>query len=525
MKPVRAGLAAAVMALVLAGCGPGATSVARVVDDRTIDGPFVGPQQYALFLDGAIAEAAGALDDAATAFEKLAALDERDPEVFARIAQVRCARDPSDGRARAAVERALSIDPEYGPALAAAARCGMKLEDALARAARAEPTSMDIQLAYARASSRTSSADEAPARARLLALTLDQPRSGDALGALASWADAHDDVDLWVLALGSMARRAPRLDADVARGALALAGEGHIARARRVAAALLDERARRGHDGAPLAEDVRAALGRLAVDEAAERGDEEAMRRRAVVARLSLGEVAARAALAGRTDVARSVAEATLRADPEDVGSRMVVLALGRGSVAEGAGRRVAVAPAAACALLGRALWEAGDAVAGRGLACDAAASDDPLVLAVLVDLAARGAVDDQALPAAGRVELAWRQRAPMRDIPQGLDARHELLARAQVDPRGEKTARLSARLARRGATDPMVLAALVAVTHARGQTVDALTRAAITSAPPVDPLLDATLLEALPLGPERVRVRARFAGLAATPAERALVR
>jgi len=424
-----------------------------------------------------------------------------------------------------AVARALSIDPEYGPALAVAAKCAGGSEATLAGAARAEPRDVQIQVAYAESLTRASSAGRSEARERLLALTLDQPQSGEALEALASWADVHDDLDLLVLALASMPRRAPRLDAVVARGALALAGEGQIARARRVAGVLLDERAKRTHDGVPLSEQARVALGRLAIDEATERGDGEAVRRRAVVAHMTLGEAAARAALIGRKDVARSLADETLDADPDDVGSRMVMLALASLPRLAPAGRRSGAAPAAACALLGRAILDAAGVDAARALACEAAAGDDPLVLAVLVDLAARGVVDEHTLPPAGRVELAWRERRALPEIPADLDARHELLARAQVDPKGEKTAQLSAKLARRGPNDPMVLAALVAVARARGETVDALTRVALTSAPAVDPLLDATLLEALPLGPERVRVRARFAGLAATAAERALVR
>jgi len=519
--------AAFVAALSLLACGGGGGRVTRVIDGRVVVGRFVTPEAYALFLRGAIAEGSGALHEAIAAYEAVAKVDDKDPEVFARIARARCARDPGDAKAKEALERAFALDADYGPAFAAAAACGDT--GAAERAARAEPRDAGAQIAYART--------EAPAaaRARLLELTLEQPTNGDALDALASWADAHDDLDLLVLALGESARRVPRLDATTAKRVLALAGEGQTARARRVAAALLDARALAERGGAPLDEATRAAVGRLAVDEAAERGDEPALRRRAIAARLPIAEAAARAAFATRFDLAASLARATLAADPNDAGARMVLAASAdaRGDAtamraAFASASRSRTAPAGACALLARSLMRASSPDAARtalgNVSCDPIARDDGLVVSLWVDLAARGVVPETSLPPEGHIELASRKREPLGDTPRDLDVRHELLARATRDPKDPRATELATKLARRSPSDPIVLASLLAVARAHGQTLDDLTHAALT--PPADPVLDAALLEALPsTAPERTRIRTRFAALAATPAERALIR
>jgi hypothetical protein len=157
--------------------------------------------------------------------------------------------------------------------------------------------------------------------------------------------------------------------------------------------------------------------------------------------------------------------------------------------------------------------------------ACEPVAHDDTPVISLLVDLAARDVVDESMLPIEGRIELAWRKRVPITTTSLArLDARHELLALAHADPLSVRAAELARKLARRGPTDPIVLAALLAVARARGETLDQVARAALE--PPANAVLDAVLIDALPVStPEAVRVRARFAGIAVTPAERALVR
>jgi hypothetical protein len=157
--------------------------------------------------------------------------------------------------------------------------------------------------------------------------------------------------------------------------------------------------------------------------------------------------------------------------------------------------------------------------------ACEPVAHDDTPVISLLVDLAARDVVDESMLPIEGRIELAWRKRVPI-TTPSlaSLDARHELLAVVHADPLSVRAAELARKLARRGPTDALVLAALLEVARARGETLDQVARAALL--PPANAVLDAALIDALPVStPEAVRVRARFAGIAVTPAERALVR
>ncbi len=86
------GVVFALAGALVAACGPSSTSVVRGVDGRTVEGRFVAPEQYALFLRGALAQASGQLEDAIAAYEKLAASDKSDAEVFTRLAEVRCAR-------------------------------------------------------------------------------------------------------------------------------------------------------------------------------------------------------------------------------------------------------------------------------------------------------------------------------------------------------------------------------------------------------------------------------------------------
>jgi hypothetical protein len=230
-----------------------------------------------------------------------------------------------------------------------------------------------------------------------------------------------------------------------------------------------------------------------------------------------------------------SVARATLAADPNDTGARMVLAASAEARsdvstlrVAFTSVPRGRSAPASACALLARALMRASSADTARTtfstITCDPVARDDAAVVSLWVDLAARGVVPETSLPPEGRIELASRKREPVGDTPRDLDVRHELLARAQRDPKDARATELATKLARRSPTDPIVLASLLAIARAQGRTLDDLARAAL--APPADPVLDAALLETLPsTAPERTRIRTRFAALAATPAERALIR
>jgi hypothetical protein len=108
----RLSLALLAAVVAVSGCGGARGRVARVVDGRIVDGRFVEPDAYAFFLRGAIAEANGELDDAVRAYEAVSRLDNDDPEVFARIARTRCARDAHDPEARVALTRAFELDAD-----------------------------------------------------------------------------------------------------------------------------------------------------------------------------------------------------------------------------------------------------------------------------------------------------------------------------------------------------------------------------------------------------------------------------
>jgi hypothetical protein len=185
-------------------------------------------------------------------------------------------------------------------------------------------------------------------------------------------------------------------------------------------------------------------------------------------------------------------------------------------------------APAIACAIFGATLLRAAGPAAARAALitapCDPVAHDDTQTISLYADLAAHDALDQNALPIESRIELAWRRREPLRIDLHAVDPRHELLALAQNDVSSPRTLALASKLARRAPSDPIVLAALLAVARAHNQSDADLARAALSSA--ANPVLDAALLTSLPTSaPERPRVRARFAALAATPAERALAR
>src|SRR5262249_33837438 len=160
--------------------------VQRVVNGRVVEGTYVEPEGYAAFLRGAIAESAGDAKGALAAYEEAARYDDGDPEVWTRIGDVRCRaegprRDPS---ADAALKHAVHIDPAYGPAWPARARCALARGDAAgaaeaaARAADADPLAVEPDALLARAGAATSDAT----RRRLVAMTMlhaDRPEAWD----------------------------------------------------------------------------------------------------------------------------------------------------------------------------------------------------------------------------------------------------------------------------------------------------------------------------------------------------------
>ena len=480
------------------GCAAAPGTVTRVVDGRTIEGRFVSPQAYEQFLRGAIAEESGAMDEALAAYESVARADPTDPEPFARIARVRCKKRPDDPLARAAVEKALALDPDYGPAFAARALCSFAAAGDVQRAARSEPQNLELQIAAANADEVLS-----PGADRLVAITSAFRTRAAAWEALASWADAHGDP------------------------ALACAGE--LALARRIAVAVVSARADATRGGAPAPSLL---VTRLAVDEALLRGDDAAATLRATLGRLPMDEVAARALRVGQLDLGEALATRSLAADPSSAGARLVLatVALLHGRSPSPTPPRSdagSVAPVA-CYMHLRVLAQRLDAGGARDAAaafpCAKAESGDPLLTGLVADLAARSVLDAAALPPDAGLELVVRSgEVPSGAPPAELDFRHRLLWLAAASPVAEETHTLAARALARPTRDPLVAAALLRIATARHETVSKEALDAARRLDPADPILLATLLVGHEKEDGAAALRVWLRAVAATPREHAL--
>jgi tetratricopeptide (TPR) repeat protein len=500
---------AAGLAVMAAACAGNSGSVARVVDGRTIVGREIPAEAYALFLRGAIAEASGQLDEAIAAYEAVRRWDDDDPEIFARIASARCTKDPADVAARSALARAFALDPAYGPALEARAKCGGGADD-LARAAVAEPRWLPLQLAAASARR-----DDPRVGDDLLALTTRFSTQPAAWEALATWAFGHGARALGVHAAVELARLSPARSGVLHRFALALAGDGALTEARRVAAAAVDARADAARGGAPVPPPL---VARLAVDEALARGDASTALRRASSGRLTPAEIASRALLLGARSAAEEIATTVHGADPADAEASLVLAAL-----APGPGTGLPPVGAATVSAAGHAAYvralvvRDGVATARAGAAVVRAAAGvagDGLVVRVQADLAARDVLAEAALMPEARIELAARRGAVPSVDPATVDRRHALLAAAL---RGEEVPR--------GASpDPLVTAAQLISLARRNVAPTDDERARAEALATDDALLTAALVTVAP--PEKKpALRARLRVLAATDVERSLAR
>jgi len=533
-------LAAAAAAATAIGCAADG-KVARVVDGRVIEGAYVQPEAYAAFLRGAIAEEQGDLTAALAAYQEASGIDPADPEVWTRIAAVRCRRSPKDAEIRWSLARALVLDADYAPAWEVRARCELARgedrvtveRDAL-RAADTAPDDVPAQVLLARVEGtrpRSSSAG----RERLLALTLTHGRSGAAWDALGAWSRGHGEARLAAEAYAEVARLAPMRRGDVAAIALELAGEGELDAARALAGALVDAGRSSGRSNgvqaAPAADPL---IARLAIDFAVVLGDRARVASRATAAHLGIDVAAGRALLLGEPAMAKDLVEARVRADPGDVGARLVLAsaahALGDGAALgralDGVGAVDAgLDPAVVLpfvATLARAT-SPGDARRVAEAAARPILRGDAVAVEAAIDLVARGVLADAVLPPDGRVELAARSGAAIPPALDGLDARHRLLVLAMTRP-----ASLEARaLARRLSTgrDPLVAVGLARMALAGGAPIDPAVVARLVALAPADPLVAGAALDlAKRRGDEgTVRtLRARLSALVLLPSERA---
>jgi hypothetical protein len=536
-------VSAAIASVVAFGGGcASAPTVTRVVDGRIVEGHFVEPDAYAAYLRGAISESHGDLRGALAAYEETAKLDEEDPEVWTRIAAVRCRLSPADPGARWAAARALALDTEYAPAWEVRAQCELgRSEDRVGierdalRAADADPTKVDYQVLLARVEEMRPRSEVA--RQRLVALTLAHESSPVAWSALASWNRSHGDALGAAHALARVARLAPTRRADVVREVIALAGEGELDAARFLAGAVVD--AGRDTDrsaGLTPSPATNPLVARLAIDDAIVKSDFEALRLRRTAAHLGVDTVAGRALLLGKPDLVVALVTPTIEADPRAAGPRMTLA--------------VAAAYAGDTTLLTRALaastsidapipteaWlpfvklvasHLSAADARRlfdALPREAILAGDDLVVRAAVDAAARDMIDPAALPLDGRVELAARQGAPFTVSLEALDARHRLLALSSG--RSEEAYRLLRHLAPAIDRDRVVAVAAARLRMGDPKAAqDAMTAERLAAVAPGDPLVVTTAL-ALAVerhdAPAAKKMRARLVALAITPRERA---
>jgi tetratricopeptide (TPR) repeat protein len=471
--------------------------VTRVYGSDAVEGRYIGPQAYASFLAGAIAEAKGDLAAALGAYEAALGLDGGSPELWTRIGAVRCRLDPRDPKADVAFHRALEGHPLYGPAWAAQARCLTARGDPSgARHAAEEAMRIDPEADAANILVLHDGAADPAVREKLVALTLTAEDREAAWDALAHWAQAHGDLILLARASRELARVAPGRRDAVADVAEFLAGMGAVPEAREVAMAAVEG------DPAPMGGAAHELARRLALDAAIATGKADRVRNVASRARVPVDEAAGRALLAGKRELARSLAEVEASGDPTARGARWVLaVCTGGGLLAAATLHEPGVEPAgAAWVAFARGLVREVGAESARlalgGMPKGAIVAGDDMVVRPAVDLAWRGVLDASALPADGALELAvlrGENAAPA--SPAKLDARHEYLAFALAGTDPQRARALGERLSREAPGDAIVLAARgLEALHSR-EAVAPGSAAALLRANPADPLLAAVAL------------------------------
>jgi hypothetical protein len=412
---VRAVVAAA--SFVTAACGSG-QRVVRVYDGRLVEGRYVSPDAYASLLRGVLAEESGDLRGALAAYVQALDEDEDDPEIATRIGEVRCKINPKDPEIDHAFARALKLDASSASALAAKSRCALargktdEAADLARRAASQDPKNVALAAFAVRTEANVAAAPDPAARERAIALTTAHGDDAAAWDALIAWGYSRKDAGLVARGLEGLVRAAPARSLEVEKGAVALAAGGQPALARKVAIAISDAPRELGVIGPR-----DATVARLAVDEALARGDGATALARATRGHVPLTEVAARALVLDRRDVAAAVAASIASADPRASGALMVQEALK--SAAPGptssAGKPVPAAagvatalvtdqPPEICALVfaDRLAATSGTAVARGWLARvtrTPMTPNDPLAGPLAVDLASRGVLPVADLP------------------------------------------------------------------------------------------------------------------------------
>lgn len=522
MMPRRgAPLRCLVLAVLVTGCAS-EQLVDRAYDGRVVEGRFIEPEAYASFLAGVMSESDGDLRSALASYTRAERLDPGGPEIWSRIAAVRCAANPSDARADQALSKAFAVDDRYASAWRVKAKCELARGDSSAaeaaalRAAQLE-SSMDARDVMSHVELRPS--DDATRR-RIIDITMTASNPATAFHALAVWAQAHDDVPLWSRALIALAKIGPSQRAFIARAAETLAGYGAVSEARAVAAAMIDA----FDDPAPSGAQGLAA--RLALDEAIARRDTDALRRRAVRSRLGLDEAAGRALLSEDAETAHVLASEVARADPRDIGARLMLATREPRATIEVATSVRANAPPVSATVwvaFGTALARLAPPSLARSamarIAHDPLVPGDECIVRAALALVSNEQAEAAALPPDGLVELRVLRGEPATEegwsppVPGSLDAIHTYLALAFAEPNEARTRELGDRLARILPEHRLVSVARSLILLASGSPIPPAAAKTLLARDPTDPLVAAIALRlAEKAGDADVARRARAA-------------
>ncbi len=329
-RALRVSRALALVSVALLGSACGAAgAVERLYDGRLVRGVEVPSGAFGYALQGAIAEGSGDLPGALAAYEAALKESPDDPALWTRIGVLRCTLDPQDRRAALSLDRALALDADFADARLGRARCLLRRRSetqALGELEAVDPKdrrSTDGEALRLEIKGATSPRDaltrSGTLEQRALALTLLSPDDPAAWRALLGAARSRRNNALLAYALAGLAHASPEAWREVEGGVHHLIAESRVELAREVAAARADafrEQPRR----------IDPIVARLAVDEAIVREAREKIERRAVEGRVSFAEVAARAWLLDRRDLAIDVAKRVLAADPKSRSARALLV-------------------------------------------------------------------------------------------------------------------------------------------------------------------------------------------------------
>jgi len=272
----------AMVALLAWSCASPAQPVVRVVDGREVPGRFVDVPAYALYVRGVVLEERGDLAGAEDAYRRALQHDPRSAHILSRLGALACRHGWAS--AERAFQAAAEVDPHYELLWRMRARCALRQGRLQAAAQSAElafrldPDQPDATLLLARVREEQQRSDEAQ---RLLeALVVRSPDSLEAWQALRELVRTQPPGALFAYADRQVRRLLHREQPPTPRNS------GPSAAAR--------------------------------VDDALWAGRLSTARHLATSLGVSPGELALRAVLLGRAELAREQAELVLSADPTD---------------------------------------------------------------------------------------------------------------------------------------------------------------------------------------------------------------